>query len=63
MMKMIQREMERKISVRLDHLLEEFSEKLEVQRRELVEDYVGFGKFTSSGFNIFLFRTSIFGRS
>ena len=63
LMEMIDREMERKISVRLDHLLEEFSEKLEVQRRKLVEDFVGFGNFTSSGFNIFLFRISIFGIS
>ena len=47
LMEMIDREMERKISVRLNHLLEEFSEKLEVQRQELKEDFVSFGNFTS----------------
>ena len=45
LMELIHREKERKISVRLEQLAEEFSEQLEVQRRKLEEDYGGLSIF------------------
>ena len=62
-MDLIQRETERKISVRLEQMMEEFSEQLEVQREKLKEDFVGFSNLSSCKFNISFSRTSTFGRS
>ena len=45
LMELIQREMERKIAVRLDQMAGEFSEQLEVQREKLKDDFVGFSVF------------------
>ena len=41
-MKMIHREKERKISDRLEQMLEQVREQLEVQREKLEHDFVGF---------------------
>ena len=45
LMELIQREMERKIAVRLEQMAGEFSQQLEVQREKLKENYVGFSVF------------------
>ena len=63
LMELIHRETERKISVRLEQMMEDFSEQLEVQREKLKEDFVGFSNLSSCEFNISFSRTSIFGRS
>ena len=62
LMELIHREKERKISVRLEQLAEEFSEQLEVQRRKLEEDYVGLSIIYILEVNISSSRTSKFGR-
>ena len=65
LMELIQREMDRKIAVRLDQMAGEFSEQLEVQREKLEHDFVGFQDiFHLVGliFPLLFSRTSIFGR-
>ena len=44
MMALINRERERKISVSLEQMAEEFMDQLELQRKRLEEDYVGFSR-------------------
>ena len=64
-MKMIHREKERKISVRLEQMLEEFREQLEVKREKLEDDYVGFQDIfhlVCLIFPLLFSRTSRFGR-
>ena len=41
LMARIKQEKERKIALRLEKMLEDFREQLEVQRKKLKEDYVG----------------------